>query len=74
MLELTNRGQITENKNAFSQNTIWSAIDNLTYSLDEDIIFASFFISFEDLYATDCVNWADFMEVSPQFQKLAITK
>ena len=29
LLELTSRGQICENKNAFSQNTIWDTTDNL---------------------------------------------
>ena len=59
LLELTNRGQISENKIAFSQNTNWSAIDNFIYHLDEAITVASYFKRFEDLYATDCANWAD---------------
>ena len=59
LLELINRGQISENENAFSQNTIWSSIDNFTCSPDEDITITSYFRRFEDLYATDCVNWVD---------------
>ena len=59
----TNKGQISENENAFSQNTIWDAIDNFTYSPGEDIIFTSYFRRFENLYATDCVNWTDSKKV-----------
>ena len=39
LLELTNKSQISENENAFSQNTICGAIDNFIYSPDEDITF-----------------------------------
>ena len=59
LLELTNGGQIIENENVCSQNTICGAIDNLTYSPDEDITIASYSRIFEDLYAIDCTNWAD---------------
>ena len=31
LFERTNRGQISENENVFSRNTIWGAIDNFTY-------------------------------------------
>ena len=43
VLELTSRGKSIENKFSFSQNTIWSAIENFSYSPEEDITFASYF-------------------------------
>ena len=53
LYELSNRGQNVENKNAFSQNAIWSAIDNFTYASEDEITFASYFRRDEDLYNTD---------------------
>ena len=70
LLELANRGQISENENAFSQNTIWGAIDNFIYSPDEGITIAPDFSRFEDLYATDCVNWPESKKVHLLIRKL----
>ena len=58
----------------FSQNTIWGAIDNFTYSQDEDITFASYFRRFEDFYATDCANWVDSYKVRLLLRKLSTTE
>lgn len=71
---LSNRGQNTENENAFSQNAVWSAIDNFTYSPDEDKTFASYFRRYEDLYKIDCENWADFKKVRLLLRKLGTTE
>ena len=35
VLELTSRGNSIENEFSFSQNTIWSAIENFSYSAEE---------------------------------------
>ena len=74
LLELTNRGQISENENVFSQYTIWSAIDDFTHSPDEDRTFTSNFRRFEDLYAADCMNWADSKKVNILLRKLGTTE
>ena len=41
-------------------NVIWSAIDNFTYAPKNEITFVSYFRRYENLYHTDCANWADF--------------
>ena len=63
ILELTSRGSPTENEFSFSQNTIWSAIENFSYSPEEDVTFMSYFKRYEDLYTTDCSNWSDSKKV-----------
>ena len=50
LFELSNRVQNVENENAFSQNTIWSAINNFTYALENEITFASYLRRYKDLY------------------------
>lgn len=59
LLELSNRSNPIENKFSFSQNTIWSAIENFSYNPKEDIAFASYFRRYEDLYTSDCANLND---------------
>lgn len=49
-LLLQTRSINTESETTFSQNAIWSAIDNFTYSPDEDKTFASYFRRYEDLF------------------------
>ena len=63
LFEQSNRGQNVENENAFSQNAIWSAINNFTYVSEDEITFPSYFSWYEDLYTTYCANWADFKKV-----------
>ena len=59
VLELISYRNSKENKFSFSQNTIWSVIENFSYSPEEDITFASYFRRYKDLYKTDCRNWSD---------------
>ena len=70
LFELSNRGQNVENENAFSQNAIWSAIDNFTYASEDEIAFASHFRRYEDFYNTDCTNWIDFKKFRLLLRKL----
>ena len=63
LFELSNGVQKVENENIFSQNAIWSAIDNFTYAPRDEITFVSYFRRCKDLYNTDCRNWADFKKV-----------
>ena len=74
LLEQTKRDKISENKNAFSQNMIWGATDNFTYSPGENRTCASYFIRLEDLYATDCVNWADSKKICLVFRNQGTTE
>ena len=59
VLKLTSRKNSIENEFSFSQNTVWSAVENFSYSSEEDVTFASYFRRCEDLYKTDCGNWSD---------------
>ena len=70
LFELSNLAQNVENENAFSQNAIWSAINNHTFTPEDEITFASYFRRYEDLYTTDCTNWADFKKVRLPLRKL----
>ena len=70
MLELTTRGQIREKENTFSQNTIWGALDNFIYPPGGNITFVFYFSRFEDLYATDYLNWVDSKKVHLLLRKL----
>ena len=78
LLELTNKGHISENENAFSENMIRCAMDNFTYRqfyiFSVFYIFAAYFRRFEDLNATYCANWADSMTVCLQLRKLGTTE
>ena len=70
LFEQSNRGQNIEYYNVFSQNVIWSAIDNFTYASEDEITFASYFRRYKDLNNTDCANWADFKKVHLLLRKL----
>ena len=67
MFELSNSGQNVKNENVFSQNAIWSAIDNFPYAPEVEITFASYCKRYEDLDNTDCAN---FKKVRLQLRKL----
>ena len=41
--EPSKRGHNVKNEKAFSQNAIWSAVANFTYSPEDEITFASYF-------------------------------
>ena len=43
LLEPTSGGQISERESSFTQNTVWGAIDNFTYSPEKDIYFRLLF-------------------------------
>ena len=49
---------------------IGSAINNFTYAPENEITFASYFRRHEDLYNTDCTNWANFKKVRLLLRKL----
>ena len=74
VLELTSRGNSIENEFSCSQNTIWSAIENFSYSPQEDVTFASYFRRYEDLYKTDCGNWSDLKKICLLLSKLGTTE
>ena len=59
VLELKNRSSPTKNEFSFSQNAIWSSIENFSYSPEEDVIFTSYFRRYEDLSTTNCADWID---------------
>ena len=60
---MSNKSQNEDSENAFSQNAIWSAIEDFKYAPEEEITFASYFKRYEDLYITDCASWADHKKV-----------
>ena len=70
LFELSNRRRNVENENSFSQNAIWSAVDNFTYAPEDEITFASYFGRYEDLYNTNCANWANSKKVHLLLRKL----
>ena len=43
----------------FSQSAIWRAIENFSYSPEEDVAFKYNFRRYEDFYTSDCANWRD---------------
>ena len=59
--------------NFFSQNSIWSAIENFSSSSKEDVILTSYFRRYEDLYTTDCANWSVSKTILP-LRKLGTTE
>ena len=73
-LERTSRRNSIENEFSFSKNPIWSAIENFSYSLKEDITFEWYFRRYEDLYKTDCGNWSDLKKIHLLLSKLGTTK
>ena len=63
ILELTSLSSANENEFSFSQNDIWSAIQNFSYSPEEDVTFTSYSRRYEDLYTTDSAHWSDSKKV-----------
>lgn len=63
-------GQNEDSENAFSQNAIWSAIENFKFAPEEEITFASYFKRYENLYNADCASWADHKKVRILLKKL----
>ena len=74
VLELTSRNSPIENEFSFSQNVIWSAIENFLYSPKEDVTFTSYFMRYDDLYTTYCANWSDSKKVRLLLRKLDTTE
>ena len=74
VLEQTSRENSIENEFSFSQNTLWSVIENFSYSSEEDVTFASYFRRYEDLYKTDCENWSDSKKIRLLLSKLCTTE
>ena len=74
VLELTIHRNYIENEFSFLQNTIWSPIENFSYSPEEDITFVSYFRRYEDLYKTDRGNWCDSKNIPLRLSKLGTTK
>ena len=74
LFQLSNRSHNVENENTFSQNAIWSAIDNFTCAPKDEIKFTSYFRRYEDLYNTDCTNLVDFMMVCKLLRNLGIVE
>lgn len=70
----SNKGQNTESETTFSQNAIWSAIDNFIYSPVKDKTFASYFRRYEDLFEIDCGKWADAKKLRLLLRKLGTTE
>ena len=55
LLELTNRDQISEKENTFSQNIISGTKENFTYFPDEGITFAPLFLEDSRIYTPQTV-------------------
>ena len=73
VLELTSHSRPIENEFSFSQNIIWNVTENLSYFSEEDVIFASYFRRYEELYTADCANRSDSKKVF-LLRKLGATK
>ena len=63
-----------ENEFSFSQNTIWSVIENFSNSPEEDITFALYFRRYDYLYKTDNGNWSDSKKIHLLLSKLGSTE
>ena len=68
--ELTSRKNSIKNEFSFSQNTIWNAIEDFSFSPEEDITFASYLRIYEDLYKTYCGNCRDLKKIRLLLSKL----
>ena len=49
----------TDNDTAFSQDSIWNAIDNFHCEREEDKSFTAYYRRYEDVFSIDCKNWSD---------------
>ena len=49
----------TDNDTAFSQDSIWNAIDNFHYEQEEDKSFAAYYRRYENFFSIDSKNWSD---------------
>ena len=49
----------TDNDTAFSQDSIWNAIDNFHCEQEEDKSFAAYYRRYENFFSIDSKNWSD---------------
>lgn len=68
---LTYRHQVTESIVVFSPNALWSAIDNFSNVVDEDLILVSYVRRYTDVYNIDCEDLADSKKIHLELQNTA---
>ena len=64
----------TDNDTAFSQDSIWNAIDNFNYEQEEDKSFTAYYRSYKDFFSIDCKNWSDQKKTRLLLRKLETTE
>lgn len=74
LLKIFDRTEHRDDSFAFSQSTIWNAIETFNYQLELEGKFDAFYQRYEDLFIVDCQEWSNTKKVSLLLRKLGTTE